>query len=207
MDLTSLVDFLLIQELMMNSEMKHPKSCYTYINEGKFYAGPIWDFDWNTLPVDKSYSEESYTYGASILANNNCYHKRSGYPSEPVEDRDKNYLWYPMLVQNEIFQELAAERWDAVKGALQNYVNIEIPKIKANIEASEKVNNAMWPITVVKSGSWSTNTYGMGGGACGDESYTFEKAVSTLQSSLRTRINGMEYVSDKKWPAVKYTKY
>jgi hypothetical protein len=110
-----------------------------------------------------------------------------------------------MLVKDDTFKNLAAERWNAVKGALESYVSIEIPKIKAKIADSEKINNAMWPITVVKSGSWSTNTYGMGGGACGDEGYTFEKAVSTLQTTLQTRINGMNYVSNKNWPSISYT--
>ena len=71
MDLTSMVDFLLIQDLMMNSELKHPKSAYTYINNGKFYAGPIWDFDWNTLPVSSSYSEAGFSFTQSMLVKAN----------------------------------------------------------------------------------------------------------------------------------------
>ena len=129
MDLTSLVDYWLIQELMMNSEMKHPKSVYMYINEGKFYAGPIWDFDWNTLPTSTSYSEEGYSYTASMIAKAKCYHKSSGYPTAPLDDSsflstsDKNYFWYPILVKDAKFKTLAAERWNAVKDALQSYVS------------------------------------------------------------------------------------
>ena len=200
MDLTSMVDFLLIQELMMNSEMKHPKSCYTYINNGKFYAGPIWDFDWNTLPTSSSNSEEGYSYTASMLSKASPTHKRSGYPSSPSSS-DKTYMWYPMLVKDATFKNLAAERWNAVKGALQTFVSNEIPQIQAKIAESEKVNNEMWPITV---SSWG-NTFGMGGGKCGDESYDFSKAISTLQSNLNTRINGMSYVSNKNWPSKSYT--
>ena len=208
MDLTSLVDYWLIQELMMNSEMKHPKSVYMYINEGKFYAGPIWDFDWNTLPTSTSYSEEGYSYTASMIAKAKCYHKSSGYPTEPMDDSslfstsDKNYFWYPMLVKDATFKALAAERWNAVKGALQSYVSTQIPAMKAKIATSEAVNNKMWPITV-KSG-WS-NTYGMGGGACGDESKTFEDAVSTMITTLTNRINGMNYVSTQTWPSISYS--
>ena len=203
MDLTSMVDFLLIQELMMNSEMKHPKSCYTYINDGKFYAGPIWDFDWNTLPTSSSNSEEGYSYTASMLSKASPTHKNSGYPSSPSSS-DKIYMWYPMLVKDATFKNLAAERWNAVKGALQTFVSVEIPQIQAKIAESDKVNNEMWPITV---SSWG-NTFGMGGGKCGDESYDFSKAISTLQSTLNTRINGMSYVSDKNWPSKSYsTKY
>lgn len=200
MDLTSMVDFLLIQELMMNSEMKHPKSCYTYINDGKFYAGPIWDFDWNTLPTSSSNSEEGYSYTASMLSKASPTHKRSGYPTSP-NSSDKTYMWYPMLVKDATFKNLAAERWNAVKGALQTFVSVEIPKIQAKIAESEKVNSEMWPITV---SAWG-NTFGMGGGKCGDESYDFSKAISTLQSTLNTRINGMSYVSNKNWPSKSYT--
>ena len=204
MDLTSMVDFLLIQELMMNSEMKHPKSCYTYINDGKFYAGPIWDFDWNTLPTSTSNSEEGYSYTASMLSKiSRYYHKRSGYPTEPSSS-DKTYMWYPMLVKDATFQNLAAERWNQVKGALQTFVSVEIPKIQAKIAESEKVNNEMWPISIASS-SWSQNTFGMGGGKCGDESMTFVNAVSKLQETLNTRINGMNFVSNKSWPSITYS--
>ena len=51
-----------------------------------------------------------------MLSKNKAYHKRSGYPSEP-NSSDKNYLWYPMLVKSAEFKQLAAQRWDAVKGA------------------------------------------------------------------------------------------
>lgn len=202
MDLTSMVDFLLIQELMMNSELKHPKSCYTYINNGKFYAGPIWDFDWNTLPTSGN-SEENYSYTASMLAKASPSHQKSGYPDEP-KTNDKTYMWYPMLVKDATFKNLAAERWNAVKDALLTYVNTEIPQIQQKIAKSEAENSKMWKVTVATS-SWGTNTYGMGGGKCGDESYDFSKAVSTLQSNLTTRINGMSYVSNKNWPSISYS--
>ena len=207
MELTSFVDFWLIQELMMNSETKHPKSCYNYINNGVMYAGPIWDFDWNTLPVSSSYSEESYSFTSSMLSKSKAYHKRSGYPTEPIDDSDKNYIWYPMLVKNSTFKSLAADRWNAVKGAIETYVNVEIPKVQAAIAKSEAENNKMWPVDSGSS-SWNSkrySTYGIGGGFCGDEAKSFSEAVSTMQSTLRTRISGMSYVSSQNWPSVSYS--
>jgi hypothetical protein len=41
LDITSMVDYLLINEVMMNGEIWHPKSAYMYINNDKLYAGPI----------------------------------------------------------------------------------------------------------------------------------------------------------------------
>ena len=210
MDLTSLVDYWLIQELMMNSEMQHPKSVYMYINDGKFYAGPIWDFDWNTLPTSTSYAEEGYSYTASMIAKAKCYHKSSGYPTEPKDEGDKNYFWYPMLVKDATFKALAAERWNAVKGAIQSYVSSKIPAMKTKIATSEAVNNNMWPVDA-KSNSWLNigprySNYGIGGGYCGDEGKTFEDAVNTMISTLGTRISGMNYVSNQSWPSISYTK-
>ena len=211
MDLTSFVDFWLVQELMMNSETKHPKSCYNYINEGVMYAGPLWDFDWNTLPTSSTYSEEGYSYKTSMLSKNKAQHKRSGYPTEPSTS-DKNYIWYPMLVKSSTFKDLAAQRWNTVKGALEAYVNNEIPKVQAAIAKSEAENWKMWPVdSASNSGTgmsaWSTkrySTYGIGGGFCGDEGMSFSNAVSTMQKTLTTRISGMSYVSNKSWPSVTY---
>ena len=218
MDLTSFVDFWLIQELMMNSEAAHPKSCYSYINDGVMYAGPLWDFDWNTLPTSSSYSENSYSYTESMLehavaskswlsTSYKCYHKKSGYPVEPLNESDANYIWYPMLVKSDAFKNMAAERWNAVKDAVLAYVNNEIPKIQAEIAASEALNNQMWPIDSGSS-SWNSkrySTYNIGGGFCGDEGKDLSGAVSAMQSTLKTRINGMNgYVIKKDWPSVSY---
>lgn len=207
MDLASFVDFWLIQELMMNSETQHPKSCYSYINNGIMYAGPIWDFDWNTLPVSSSYSEEGYSYTTSMISKASPYHKRSGYPDKPNNESDANYLWYPMLVKSTQFKDLAAERWNAVSGAVQAYVSIEIPKVKAAIATSEAENNKMWPVDS-KSG-WigpRYNSYGIGGGYCGDEGKSFNEAVSTMQTTLNSRISGMNsFVSGKNWPSKSYS--
>lgn len=195
----------------MNSETKHPKSCYNYINEGKMYAGPLWDFDWNTLPVSSTYSEEGYSYTASMLSKSSANHKRSGYPTAPSTS-DKNYIWYPMLVKNATFKALAAERWNAVKGAISIYVENEIPKVQAAIAKSEAENTKMWPLDSGSGNSsmavWGTkrySVYGIGGGFCGDEAKSFSDAVSTMQATLRTRINGMNYVSNQNWPSVSYS--
>ncbi|KAA6323383.1 hypothetical protein EZS27_027170, partial [termite gut metagenome] len=46
-DINTLVDFLLVNEIVRNDELKHPKSTYLYKKkEGKIQMGPLWDFDW-----------------------------------------------------------------------------------------------------------------------------------------------------------------
>lgn len=211
LELTSVVDYWLIQEIMMNSEMKHPKSAYMYLNKGKLYAGPIWDFDWNTLPVNQQ-GEEGYTISKSMIevtktgssslwSGSGLFHKRSGYPANPKNESDDNYMWYPMLVKDAKFKDMAAERWNTVKGAVLAYVST-LNQVAEKIKVSEKLNHEMW--SVHKPASFGTSTYGIGGGNCGDEGYDFDKAVTTLQTTLNARINGMDYVSKKSWPSKSY---
>lgn len=46
-DSTSFVNYILVYWLTDNRELNHPKSSYMHLkNDGKYYFGPIWDFDW-----------------------------------------------------------------------------------------------------------------------------------------------------------------
>jgi spore coat protein CotH len=47
-DMDTFVDFLLINEIVRNNELGHPKSTYMYKDKGtaKISMGPLWDFDW-----------------------------------------------------------------------------------------------------------------------------------------------------------------
>lgn len=203
MDLTSFVDFLLIQELMMNSELKNPKSCYTYINNGKLYAGPIWDFDWNTLPETDCFEVSGYSYTKSMI--NSASVKRSngsGYPTSP-NTSDAPYMWYSYLIKNSQFKALAAQRWQAVKGNVTAYVGT-ISTLEEKLRKSEEENWRMWQVDNKKASNNKKRTglYGLGGnyyyegrstcGYCGDEAMTFKQAVDNIASNLQERINGMD---------------
>jgi len=46
-DIKSLIDYMLINEIVRNQELFHPKSTYCYKDiNGKIMWGPLWDFDW-----------------------------------------------------------------------------------------------------------------------------------------------------------------
>ena len=223
MDLASFVDFLLIQEVMMNGELANPKSCYSYIPntekngviDQRLYAGPVWDFDWQTIPniseikdnYDDAYTDNGgkasyeFNYNESMLKYGNFKHSNSE-PSAKNED-DKPYMWYPLLVQSQEFKDLAAQRWDAVKGLISSYADAQIPAMAEKIRQSQEEN---WKIWYLDSGQYATNkrhgSFNVGGGFKGDEAMTFDQAVSTMVSNLKTRITSMSYVSGKTWPKV-----
>lgn len=219
MNLASFVDYWLVQELMLNSETSQPKSCYMNINNGIISAGPLWDFDWNTLPVS-NYSEMSYSYSKSMLETAKPYHRSSGYPTKQYSSSsffssstDESYLWYPMLVKSADFKNLAAQRWAQVKGALTAYAN-SIPAMAEKLAKSADVNDDIWFLDNKSMNSNHRGTlYGIGGnysqnlatrGYCGDEAMTFEAAAENLSTLLKQRISGMSYVESKTWPSKSY---
>ena len=82
-DIKSFAQFYVVNEIMSNQELKHPKSCYfTFDNESKILkAGPVWDFDWytatsttellltETLYYDRLFEYEPFSYAVEeILA-------------------------------------------------------------------------------------------------------------------------------------------
>ena len=78
-DAEMLARFLLVNELVVNFELRHPKSCYLYKEDllalhSRYIFGPVWDFDWafgyeTTSDYCTSVPEQDYfsTFGSSIF--------------------------------------------------------------------------------------------------------------------------------------------
>ena len=61
-DVNSLIDFMLVNEIVKNAELYHPKSIYCYKDtDTKIKWGPLWDFDWafSYNSVQKNYFGDS----------------------------------------------------------------------------------------------------------------------------------------------------
>lgn len=84
-DIDSFCDWLLVHELCLNSEPRHPKSCFFHRRDGILYAGPIWDFDWGT-----------FTSGSRSL-------------------RLTQALWYSNLMLDANFKSRLKQRWSSLK--------------------------------------------------------------------------------------------
>lgn len=78
-DVDMLARFLLVNELVVNFELRHPKSCFLYKEDlfalhSRYVFGPVWDFDWafgyeTTSDYCTSLPEQDYfsTFGTSIF--------------------------------------------------------------------------------------------------------------------------------------------
>lgn len=116
-DFDSFIDYWIVNELMGNSELKHPKSFYIHKPRlGKLTAGPIWDFDYGTLTF--AYAEQWQ------VRNNN--------------------LWLTRMLSSQAVRKRAKERWQALYPFLQT-VPEYIEQQRAYIAESAARNFARWP--------------------------------------------------------------
>lgn len=95
-DIDSWAKFYLVNELMDNGELRHPKSCYfTYESStDTFKAGPVWDFDW-----------------AALATNHNV--------------RLKNTIYYNALFKSPSFTDRVIEIWNEKSADIEIDTKIE----------------------------------------------------------------------------------
>ena len=108
-DVDSWAKFWLVNEMMDNGELAHPKSCYfTYESKTNlFKAGPVWDFDWASLS------------------------KRSG-------TRLRSSIYYNALFKSPLFKEATKRVWNEYSSSINVETEIETMrdylKVAANVD-------------------------------------------------------------------------
>lgn len=118
MNLESYVDWWFVNELSMNGEIGHPKSCYMHKDaNGKITAGPVWDYDWGTFT-----------------------------PGGTSSFIGKNGLYYPRLFADPEFVAMVKSRWAKFKPAFETKIPEFIEATKSKIKKSDAINAPMWPI-------------------------------------------------------------
>lgn len=104
-DVTSFVDFLLINELSKNSD-GYKLSSYLHKDKeskgGKLKAGPIWDFD--------------QTYGMSEVCSCNDFTGWTYLQNQPeCEDLESMPAWWSRMMQDSLFTNHLACRWNELR--------------------------------------------------------------------------------------------
>lgn len=193
LDINSVIDYFLVQELTFNNEYKHPKSVYMYIDgDGKLTAGPVWDFDWQTFIIPEQVrvyggvyegqlrETNEWLYGGSKLAEN------SWLPwQDPDYENDMPYMWYPLLFKDPTFRSKVQERWATLYPALLR-VTDEIDRLAEQNRVSDQFNFAMWPLVQIK----RTST-GFSAAFNGDEEMSFDEAIRSMKKAYTDRLEWM----------------
>lgn len=95
-DIQSLVNFLIVQNLTLNKEINYPRSVYVYKEDGgKYNFGPIWDFD-SAFGYNHSIRNHFVLDGALLEYENNNY----------------GALFFNQLLQNKEIKKAYIKTWD-----------------------------------------------------------------------------------------------
>lgn len=193
LDINSVIDYFLVQELTFNNEYKHPKSVYMYIDgDNKLTAGPVWDFDWQTFIIPEQvrvyggiYEEQlretdEWLYEGSKLA------EGTGWPWNSYDyENDMPYMWYPLLFKDATFRNTVQERWATIYPALLG-VTDEIDRLAEQNRVSDQFNFAMWPLVQLKRAST-----GFSAAFNGDEEMSFDEAIQSMKKAYTDRLEWM----------------
>lgn len=116
-DMASFADWLIVNELLLNTEPSWPKSTYMHKDRGgKMIAGPIWDYDYYTFVPGK---DQWFLH---------------------------NSLWYNGLFKFPEFAAIYKERWELHKAALATIPEYIDNAAKKLVESDSR-NIRLWPIT------------------------------------------------------------
>lgn len=150
LDVDSSIEFMFVFELTNNTEFYStwpsvgPHSVYLYKDRGGVLCtGPVWDFDYHSFVPAFS----TYWVGATRT------------------------MYYPALLKDEKYRERMIELWEQERDALKNLPDYIDKKVK-ELEISESVNIAMWPI--------SNNENG-------DEKLSFIQAIERMKDTYQKR--------------------
>jgi len=125
-DLQSMVDYMLINEIVKNSEVGHPKSVFMYMDKDNIVnMGPLWDFDFSFDATEEGVSLR-YFFNAQDLIWKHAFFYR--FYSDPE------------------FIEAYKKRWNEMKSEIVDMENF-MDQMKKKLELSHKANAAVWKLT------------------------------------------------------------
>lgn len=182
LDDDSAIWFMLINEVTENRDFFQgppnygPHSTYLYKkydkDGGKFYMGPVWDFDYETFIPDSyitGYQDKNYKWHTS---------KWRGF--------DRTDYYYHYLCYDKAFREKVRDLWNSKKDVflgLRNYITQK----SSDISLSQKFDDELWPYI----GDQHNNGPLSHQKDNHDYTLSFDDAIETMISSFEARVQWM----------------
>lgn len=168
-DFDSFADYFLVEELCQNAELNGPRSCFMYmLPDGRFFAGPVWDFDLAFIPVgvdqgnDLRPLRKAHMPGVRLLTADSLYNVHS--------------LWYDRLLQDSSFVAHVKDRWQLLK-----------PRFEALTEYVDSIDSQIRPTAILDQQQWNHLDP-----ARFDTCTTYSSAVSTLKATYQNRLSKLD---------------
>lgn len=159
-DMESVVNFLIVNNLACNLELQHPKSFYMYKEalgtDCKYHFGPVWDFDW------------AFTFnGTENKPYNTILFEKDG------DAAGSTFFQY--ICKNEEFRTLYSEKWNDFKENIYPELLKYLDDYADHIEPSALQNGLIW--TGYNGGYYQTVS-----------TFNFRDNYSTLLKWLNNRV-------------------
>jgi hypothetical protein len=135
------IDFMLINEVVRNTEIQYPKSVYMYKDKGgKISMGPLWDFDWafgydGTGIVDYIY----FRNAQSMLLKRTT----SPFPGWGGFGTSPGYQFFWRFFDDAEFKAAYKARWTAMKAEIAG-MDAFMDEIAVSLEKSHAENKKRW---------------------------------------------------------------
>ncbi|MDR1224536.1 MAG: CotH kinase family protein [Tannerella sp.] len=132
-DVPALIDYMLLNEIVHNSEPFWPKSVFAHKRQdGKLKMGPVWDFDWGF-----GYARYGYTYFQQV---EDLIYKKRPYDIDPP-----GVALFIEFFNDGAFVEAYRARWNEKKGKLSD-IDQFVESMGAYLERSAVENEEEWPV-------------------------------------------------------------
>ncbi|MDF9831268.1 CotH kinase family protein [Parabacteroides sp. PF5-6] len=136
-DTEVMINYMLVNELMRNVEVKHPKSIYLYKDKGgKIGFGPPWDFDWAFGWEDNHYQYFQLSQAGTLLM-------RPGYSW----DGWTGHQFFCRFFDDPAFRAEYKARWNAVYATQITPMATFIEAMGQKLEGSALQNGTVWGAT------------------------------------------------------------
>ncbi|MDH6304333.1 hypothetical protein M2459_001065 [Parabacteroides sp. PF5-5] len=130
-DVPTLIDYIMINEIVRNRELVIPGSVYLYKKgDDKIKMGPLWDFDWGF-----GYTESGHIYYDN--AKTWLYKKYDKHSSGPGGS------FFYRFFDDPTFRQAYKARWNEMKGTLENLYSF-IDDLRYELYQSSVQNNKRW---------------------------------------------------------------
>ncbi len=131
-DIESVINYLLVYEIVQNIEVQHPKSCYLYKEaNGKFFMGPIWDFDFG-FGYSSSYDWKYFTTRTLLF-----------YPNSNSQFKGMKFL--SRFLDDPEFRTLYKARWNQVRDTQVKTLTAFIDQQAELLKISQSYNYHVFP--------------------------------------------------------------
>jgi hypothetical protein len=129
-DIPSLINFLLVNEIVHNGEVHHPKSTYLYKDKDKkIQWGPLWDFDWG------------FGYAGSGFE----YFKYQGIVFAQVQNPERiGQRFFCHFFNHSSFRQQYKNRWNEIKPQIAS-IDLYVDSLYSMLQKSQLYDMKLWP--------------------------------------------------------------